>query len=406
MPLLRLAFALLTCFIHGCTGTFLEKSVTGASEPPTSLQCIDSGFGDPQAWTYISTGELEQFQHMYVMSDFHGRLRTAKDLLKATGLFADTNTEGVLEWQSDSAANNSLVIVIGDFINGGNESIEVVRLFEELRKVAPAHHRMVLLIGNHEAQLLAGFPSRFANPEMKKSLSQRSVQNWLGLSDLGQGNEVTRNNLLSAPNFKSFTDSLRLGAVVGPWLFGHSGYFGISTALTSESGKTAAVCDYVEKLTMAYRNNRLWELTLEQHSTSSFLMDHQWWRKKMSNAERNWDSIGLRGLVQGHSRFSMSYCQDEEISCPRDWPGNPMCTPCRNTDGEIYALKAEEGEFSRFIKVDSGIKFDKPGRILSCQITPKLLEDMDLAEDCMQMDRFGVEFDIPKSFNSGGHHLM
>ena len=136
MPLLRLAFALLTCFIHGCTGTFLEKSVTGASEPPTSLQCIDSGFGDPQAWTYISTGELEQFQHMYVMSDFHGRLQTAKDLLKATGLFADTNTEGVLEWQSDSAANNSLVIVIGDFINGGNESIEVVRLFDDVSGLA------------------------------------------------------------------------------------------------------------------------------------------------------------------------------------------------------------------------------------------------------------------------------
>ena len=400
MPFLRLAFALLVCFI------FLGQSVTGASEPPTGLQCMESGFGDPQVWTYISTGELEQFQHMYVMSDFHGRLQTARDLLKATGLFADTKTEGVLEWQSDSTAKKSLVIVIGDFINGGNESIEVVRLFEELRKAAPADHRLVLLIGNHEAQLLAGFPKFFANPEMKKSLSQRSVRNWLGLSDLEQGNEVTFNNLVSAPNFKSFTDSLRLGAVVGRWLFGHSGYFGISTALASESGKTVAVCDYVGKLTTAYRKNRLWLLTLEQHSTSSFLMDHQWWRKKMKNAERNWDAIGLRGLVQGHSRFSMSYCQDEEISCPSGWPGNPMCTPCRNTDGEIYALKAKEGEFSRYIKVDSGIKFDKPGRVLSCQIKPKLLENMDLAEDCMQMDRFGVEHDIPKSFNSKHNHLM
>ena len=27
------------------------------------------------------------------MSDFHGRLRTAEDLLKATGLFADTKTD-------------------------------------------------------------------------------------------------------------------------------------------------------------------------------------------------------------------------------------------------------------------------------------------------------------------------
>ncbi len=400
MPSLRSTFALLIFFL------FLGRSVTEASEPPASLQCIESGFGDPQAWTYISTGELEQFQHMYVMSDFHGRLQTAMDLLKATGLFADTKTEGVLEWQSNFTAKKSLVIVIGDFINGGNESIEVVRLFEELRKAAPAHHRLVLLIGNHEAQLLAGFPKFFANPEMKKSLSQRSVRNWLGLSDLEQGNEVSFNNLVSAPNFKSFTDSLRLGAVVGRWLFGHSGYFGISTALASKSDKTAAVCDYVEKLTTAYRKNRLWLLTLEQYFTSSFLMDHQWWRKKMKNAERNWDAIGLRGLVQGHSRFAMSYCQDEEISCPSGWPGNPKCTPCRNTDGEIYALKTKEGEFSRYIKVDSGIKFDKPGRVLSCQITPKLLEDMDLAEDCMQMDRLGVEYDIPRSFNSKHNHLM
>ncbi len=400
MSLLRFALAPIACLI------LLGQSVAGASESPGSLQCMDSGFGEPRVWTYITPTELEQFHHMYVMSDFHGRLQTTMALLKATGLFADTKTEGVLKWRSDSAANNSLIIFIGDFVNGGNESIEVVRLFEELRKTAPAHHRMVLLIGNHEAQLLAGFSDRFANPEMKHSLSQKSVRNWLGLSDLGQGTEVTLNNLLSAPNFKNFTDSLRLGAVVGRWLFGHSGYFGISTALTNEAGKAAAVCDYVEKLTIAYSKNRLQELTLEQYPTSNFLMDHQWWRKKMGNAERNWDAIGLRGLVQGHSRFSMSYCQDEETPCPKDWPGNPTCTPCRNTVGEIYALKAKEGKFSRFIKVDTGIKFGKPGRLLSCRVTPELVKDMDLAEACMQMDRDGVEFDIPKSFNSPGHYLM
>jgi len=400
MSFLRLSLAPLILL------SLLGISVADGREPRSDLQCMDSGFGVPETWTYISTLELEQFQRMYVMSDFHGRLQTSIDLLKATGLFVDTRTGGVLGWKTDVAVKESLIIVIGDFINGGNESIEVVRLFEELRKSTPSHHRMVLLTGNHEAQLLAGFPSLFANPEMKKSLSRPSVRNWLGLSHLEQEANVTHNDLLSAPKFKAFTDSLRLGAVVGRWLFGHSGYFGISTALTDEAYTTAVVCNYVEKLTMAYRQNHLWKLTLEQHSTSSFLMDHQWWRKKMGNAERNWDLIGLRGLVQGHSRFSMSYCQDEEISCPQNWPGNPTCTPCRNTDGEIYALETKKGKSSRFIKVDSGIKFDKPGRVLSCHITPKLLEDMDLAGECMQMDRDGVEFAIPKSFNTRDHHLM
>jgi hypothetical protein len=31
---------------------------------------------------------------------------------------------------------------------------------------------------------------------------------------------------------------------------------------------------------------------------------------------------------------------------------------------------------------------------------------MDLARDCVQMDRDGSSYDIPQSFNTEGHYLM
>src|SRR5882672_7686970 len=105
------------------------------------------------AWVTISTEELRaRYDTLWAISDVHGRLGELEQLLVASGLCV--NQAGRIAWNRERS--RQILLVVGDLLNGGKESVGVVLLLEGLQpEAAAAGSRLVVLMGNHEVEFLA-----------------------------------------------------------------------------------------------------------------------------------------------------------------------------------------------------------------------------------------------------------
>jgi serine/threonine protein phosphatase 1 len=86
---------------------------------------------------------------VYAASDLHGQLAATDRLLLAAGL-----TDGGDHW---TAPAGTALVVIGDLVDRGPDSLGLVRRLVSLRTQAAARGGLVALLeGNHEVQLLGG----------------------------------------------------------------------------------------------------------------------------------------------------------------------------------------------------------------------------------------------------------
>lgn len=97
---------------------------------------------------------------VWVASDLHGQLRTVDRLLSAAGL-----TDGADTWTAPPA---TALVVTGDVVDRGPDSLGLARRLVSLRAQAPLRAGMVAILeGNHEAQVLGGLAGV---PEIFKAL--------------------------------------------------------------------------------------------------------------------------------------------------------------------------------------------------------------------------------------------
>ncbi len=206
------------------------------------------------AWVTISQPELEaRYDELWAVSDIHGHRAEIEQLLVSAGL-ASAGAEGELHW--DARARRQLLLVLGDLIDGGPDSAGVVRLMERLASEAPrAGSRVLVLLGNHEAQSLARGHSAHGKRSMRE-----------------------------AP----------IAAFVGRWLFAHAGY------IDAEPGEASLMAwlDQVARRWAAGGRERY-----EQFLTGRSIVDaHGWWKsRRMRDAmRRNLHLFGLDTVVFGH----------------------------------------------------------------------------------------------------------
>ncbi len=97
---------------------------------------------------------------VWAASDIHGQLRAVDRLLQAAGL-----TDGADAW---TAPSDTALVVTGDVVDRGPDSLGLVRRLVSLRAQAPARGGIVAILeGNHEALVLGGLASE---PEIFRAL--------------------------------------------------------------------------------------------------------------------------------------------------------------------------------------------------------------------------------------------
>src|SRR6266852_3344178 len=196
--------------------------------------------GPSPAWVTISTEELRgAFDTLWAVSDVHGRLRELDQLLLAANLVS-RDAANQLVW--NPSQRRQLLVVVGDYIDGGPESVGVVlRVRRLIPEAAAAGSRIVTLLGNHEAAFLAD--PRSANRRLLSSARRASAE-------LALPSRLTPEQLADS-EFGTFLRSMPIAAFIGSWLFAHSGDLDARRQRTISSARRPAIDHLLSRLVEA-----------------------------------------------------------------------------------------------------------------------------------------------------------
>jgi hypothetical protein len=239
---------------------------------------------------------------------------------------------GILDAKGDWAGGSTLMIVVGDSIDKGRKSWEVLNLWMRLTpEAAAAHGRLVVLLGNHEDELLASPGSGETH--------KKSDETAHSLSDHGMSIEQLDD---PANPMGRFVQSMPVAARVGKFLFCHAGWLPAPVGSTPSS-RWAAFAD----LTRATLDGGRYgdpviaadDGILEKKSASFEPVSDgdakakKWWKSKGDVAAllQRLDSYGLAGVVFGHQPDAFG------------------------TAGDIGPYSRQGESDFRLIKIDSGM---------------------------------------------------
>src|SRR5438445_9776397 len=308
------------------------------------------------AWVTISTEQLRaEFDTLWAVSDVHGRLEEIDELLVAAKL-ATREGEDLVVW--NRAQPRQLVVALGDYIDGGRDSVGVVLRFDQLsEQAAAAGSRIVAMLGNHEAAFLADLKT--ADRHLLSSAHRRRHER--GLHKPPPAEE------LSNSEFGRFLRGLPVVAFIGSWLFAHSGYIDAMDDGAAVQGYFAGLAS-----TWSHEGPERYRAVLDPQSIVS---DHHWWRRRRrrSRMKVRLAELGLDGLVFGHDPDALGF--QDVIAMDRDgW----------------------------FIKVDAGMKDGgSPGMLLRCDLArlvrgTKLAMTTDGRPNCQVLTVDGKLRDLPR----------
>ncbi|MDE2141599.1 MAG: metallophosphoesterase [Elusimicrobia bacterium] len=215
----------------------------------------------------VEIPDASVYSQVLAVSDVHGMRPALDALLKGAGVIGDDG-----RW----AAGNTLLIVVGDSIDKGPQSLEVLDEWIDLQpQAAAAGGRVVHLLGNHEAEFLASPGHSRKAAELYAELQARGIP----VGDLTDPAKRYGRFLLSEP----------LAARVGRWLFCHAGLYPGPNWASFKSAASAALGSG------AYGDDLL-------QADDSILEAKDWWKDPSARAalEAKLTADGMYGLVQGH----------------------------------------------------------------------------------------------------------
>jgi hypothetical protein len=230
--------------------------------------------------------EIDDATEVYAISDVHGAYVQFGRLLQDNGLVRgfDPNPDhaSAAEWTGKTA----LLIVVGDLIDKGVESLGVIDLVRSLEaKAARAGGRVVTTVGNHEAEF-------FADPKNDKAT--RTTSDGVGFAVELKAKGIDPKDVASgkdAAGRGAWLANLPFGVRVKKWFFCHSGN------TNGDSIKKLS-----KRLEDALDGSKGWD-DKDITGDDSILEAQQWYggkdgdKKKMGDFA---DALGVNHLVFGH----------------------------------------------------------------------------------------------------------
>lgn len=164
---------------------------------------------------FPAVAEFDGPSELWVVSDVHG------DYQALTKLLAGARVMSAAPASPQSAvwtAGTANLIVVGDLIDKGPDAPDVVRLLIALQtSAAAAGGRVVVTMGNHEAEFLA-------DPSNSKASGADGIDGELQTDGLTPAATAAGDN-----DVGSFIRNLPIAARVGAWFFAHAGNTGGKT---------------------------------------------------------------------------------------------------------------------------------------------------------------------------------
>ena len=191
--------------------------------------------------TYPAVAQVDGAPDLWVMSDVHGDYNAFTTLLKGAGLIAAAPaTPQAVQWNAGPA----VLVIVGDLIDKGPDSHDVVRLVAALQaSAAAAGGQVIVTMGNHEAEFLGDPMNSKANasngidPELPGVYAPAYGAPPYSLATVTQ---AARDTAGAGNDIGAFIRHLPIAARVNDWFFVHAGKTSGMTAaqleLTIENG--------------------------------------------------------------------------------------------------------------------------------------------------------------------------
>jgi len=207
------------------------------------------------------------YRQVVAVSDVHGMYKPLLALLRNGRIIDKANN-----W----SAGKTLLIVDGDSVNKGPDSVETLELWMSLSEQAPREGgRVIHLLGNHEAEFLSDPKENNKVSEFRDELRAK-------------GHKVKEFTHAGYP-YADFLLGMPVAARVGKWLFCHSGLLPDASwgSFTAQAANAVQAGDYAS------------QFLIGDHS---ILEAKDWWSKPQGRAdlERRLSAAGLFGVVFGH----------------------------------------------------------------------------------------------------------
>ena len=157
---------------------------------------------------YPAIVQIDTNEDIFAVGDVHADYERLLKLLAAARIIEHPTNPEIVTW----IAGKAVLVFTGDLIDKGPHSVEVLKLVRSLRGAAARQGgRVVVLMGNHEAEFLA-------DPTAKKAKDFAD--------DLHRAGLVPQETAACGGDLGGFLCSLPMGVRVRDWFFSHAGNTG------------------------------------------------------------------------------------------------------------------------------------------------------------------------------------
>jgi Calcineurin-like phosphoesterase len=268
------SIALLLCF-H-CTGSSASLPVDADAD----LAALPA-----RNWTANpAIVQIDNADEIFALSDPHGGYIALGRLLAANRLITQFSEVGTDATKARWTGGTAVLVVAGDLIDKGADSLGVIDLLRSLQPQAlAAGGRVVVTLGNHEAEF-------FADPKNKKAMSTGVDANGINSQLQSRGikpSELARGR--DAGGRGAWLLNLPFGVRIKKWFFAHGG---------NTDGESVAQLE--KRLVRAVDSNGYGDKDIA--GSNSILQAQDWYGNpdKDNTARKNAEALGVKHIAFGH----------------------------------------------------------------------------------------------------------